>query len=57
MRAYRSVSAQLTNTASIDTSDDVDALISRQMGYMAEAERTIYESVADDFSLVSGVMR
>lgn len=57
MRAYRSVSAQLTSTAGIDTSDDVDALISRQMGYMAEAERTIYESVADDFSLVSGVMR
>lgn len=38
-----------------DTPDDVAALISSEMGLMAEAQRNVYDSVADDFVSISAI--
>lgn len=35
-----------------ESPDEVDALISSEMGLMAEAERSVYESIAEDFTLL-----
>ena len=39
-----------------DSPDDVAALISSEMGYMAEAQRTMYESIEDDFVSLSAII-
>lgn len=37
--------------------DDVAALISSEMGCMAEAQRTVYESITDDFVSLRGIVK
>lgn len=39
-----------------DTPDEAAALISSEMGYMAEAQRTTYESMADDLVSLSSII-
>lgn len=39
-----------------DTPDEAAALISSEMGYMAEAQRTTYESMADDLVSIASII-
>lgn len=57
VNARRTVAGCASGVRHLDDPDEVAALISSEMGYMAEAERSIYESVADDFCTISGVLQ
>lgn len=51
------VASASTLPRDLTSDDDIDNIIGREMGYMAEAERTVYESIADDFNSFAGVMQ
>lgn len=55
--SYRGMALSQGNVRHIVDDDDVAALISTEMGYMAEAERSVESSVEADFNSLSGILQ
>lgn len=53
----RSVAMSGIRVNSPENPDEVAALINSEMGCMAEAQRTMYESIADDFVSLRGIVK
>ncbi len=56
-QARHSVAMASARVNTPDNPDDIAALISSEMGCMAEAQRSVYESITDDFVSISEIMK
>lgn len=54
---HLSVATSANGVNSPDTPEEISALINSEMGCMAEAERSMYESIADDFVSLQVIMK
>lgn len=55
--SYHTMAVASHRVNDLSSDDDIANVIGTEMGYMAEAEREVYESIADDFGSLAGVMQ
>lgn len=54
---HNSVVAAAMTINNPETSAEIDALIKSELGLMAEAQNSVYESVVNDFTTISSIMK